>query len=61
MRLIYDRALIHAKALGPEPEREALEGILLLLVGEGKMTMEGRFEVRQIVWGGIMSVRRIAH
>ena len=28
------------KALGPEPEREALEGILLLLVGEGKMTLE---------------------
>ncbi|MDQ3965917.1 MAG: hypothetical protein M3246_05615 [Actinomycetota bacterium] len=28
------------KALGPEPEREALEGVLLLLVGEGKMTLE---------------------
>jgi hypothetical protein len=28
------------EALGPEPEREALEGILLLLVGEGRITLE---------------------
>lgn len=28
------------EALGPRPEREALEGILLLLVGEGKMPLE---------------------
>ena len=28
------------KALGPEPEREALEGVLLLLIGEGKITLE---------------------
>ncbi len=33
------------KALGPEPEREALEGVLLLLVGEGKMTLERAGEV----------------
>jgi hypothetical protein len=29
-----------AEALGPEPEREALEGVLLLLVGEGRMPLE---------------------
>ena len=28
------------EALGPGPEREALEGVLLLLVGEGRMTLE---------------------
>lgn len=28
------------EALGPEPEREALEGVLLLLVGEGRMSLE---------------------
>jgi hypothetical protein len=27
-------------ALGRDPEREALEGILLLLVGEGRMSLE---------------------
>lgn len=27
------------KALGGEPEREVLEGVLLLLVGEGKLTL----------------------
>ncbi|MBA2440893.1 MAG: hypothetical protein H0V53_00585 [Rubrobacter sp.] len=33
------------EALGPEPEREALEGVLLLLVGEGRMTLERAGEV----------------
>lgn len=33
------------EALGPEPEREAPEGVLLLLVGEGKMTLERAGEV----------------
>jgi hypothetical protein len=28
------------EALGPEPEREVLEGVLLLLVGEGRLTLE---------------------
>ncbi len=28
------------EVLGPEPEREALEGVLLLLVGEGKLGLE---------------------
>ncbi len=28
------------EALGPDPEREALEGVLLLLVGEGRMPLE---------------------
>lgn len=28
------------EALGPEPEREALEGVLLLLVKEGRVTVE---------------------
>ncbi len=29
-----------AEALGPDPEREALEGVLLLLVGEGRIPLE---------------------
>lgn len=33
------------EALGSEPEREALEGMLVLLVGEGKMTLERAGEV----------------
>ena len=33
------------EALGPEPEREALEGVLLLLVGEGRMPLERAGEV----------------
>lgn len=33
------------EALGPEPERAVLEGVLLLLVGEGKMTLERAGEV----------------
>ena len=33
------------EALGPEPEREALEGVLLLLVGEGKMTLKRAGEI----------------
>lgn len=33
------------EALGPEPEREALEGVLLLLVGEGRMTLERAGEI----------------
>lgn len=28
------------EALGPDPEREALEGLLLLLVGEGRLSLE---------------------
>lgn len=36
------------EALGEEPEREVLEGVLLLLVGEGKMTLERA--------GGILSL-----
>ncbi len=33
------------EALGPEPERGALEGVLLLLVGEGKMMLERAGEI----------------
>ena len=33
------------EALGPQPEREALEGIMLLLVGEGRMTLERAGEI----------------
>lgn len=33
------------EALGPDIEREALEGILLLLVGEGKLSLERAGEV----------------
>jgi hypothetical protein len=33
------------KALGPDPEREALEGVLLLLVGEGRLSLERAGEV----------------
>lgn len=33
------------EALGPEPEREALEGVLLLLVREGRVTVERAGEV----------------
>ena len=32
-------------ALGPDPEREALEGLLLLLVGEGRLSLERAGEV----------------
>jgi len=28
------------EALGPDPEREILEGLLLLLVGEGRLSLE---------------------
>lgn len=28
------------EALGPEPEREALEGVLLLLIGEGRISLK---------------------
>ncbi|MBA3473663.1 MAG: hypothetical protein H0T57_10625 [Rubrobacter sp.] len=33
------------EALGPDPEREALEGMLLLLVGEGRLPLERAGEV----------------
>lgn len=33
------------KALGPDPEREALEGVLLLLVGERRLSLERAGEV----------------
>lgn len=33
------------EALGPNPEREALEGLLLLLVGEGRLGLERASEV----------------
>jgi hypothetical protein len=33
------------EALGPDPEREALEGVLLLLVGEGRMPLERAGEI----------------
>lgn len=33
------------EALGPDPEREALEGLLLLLVGEGRLSLERAGEV----------------
>ena len=33
------------EALGPEPEREALEGVLLLLVSEGKLSLERAGEI----------------
>lgn len=32
-------------ALGPDPEREALEGLLLLLVGEGRLSLERAGEI----------------
>lgn len=34
-----------ARVLGPDPEREALEGVLLLLVGEGRMPLERAGEI----------------
>jgi predicted HTH domain antitoxin len=33
------------EALGPDPERETLEGLLLLLVGEGRVSLERAGEV----------------
>ena len=33
------------EALGPDPEREALEGLLLLLVGDGRLSLERAGEV----------------
>ncbi len=33
------------EALGPDPEREALEDLLLLLVGEGRLSLERAGEV----------------
>ncbi|MGF1472372.1 MAG: hypothetical protein ACFB50_11635 [Rubrobacteraceae bacterium] len=33
------------EALGPEPEREVLEGVLLLLVSEGKMSVARAGEI----------------
>jgi predicted HTH domain antitoxin len=33
------------KALGPEPEREVLEGVLLLLVSEGRMSVARAGEI----------------
>lgn len=33
------------EALGPDPERETLEGLLLLLVGEGRLSLERAGEV----------------
>jgi predicted HTH domain antitoxin len=33
------------EALGPNPEREALEGVLLLLVGEGRVSLERAADV----------------
>ncbi len=33
------------EVLGPDPEREALEGVLLLLVGEGRMPLERAGEI----------------
>lgn len=33
------------EALGPDPEREALEGVLLLLVREGRMSLERAGEI----------------
>lgn len=33
------------EALGPDPEREALEGVLLLLVGEGRLSLKRAGEV----------------
>jgi len=33
------------EALGPKPEREVLEGVLLLLVSEGKMSMARAGEI----------------
>lgn len=34
-----------SKVLGREPEREVLEGVLLLLVGEGKLPLERAGEI----------------
>lgn len=33
------------EALGPDPEREALEGVLLLLVGEDRLSLEQAGEI----------------
>lgn len=33
------------EALGPDPEREALEGVLLLLVGDSRLSLERAGEV----------------
>ncbi|MEW6635869.1 MAG: hypothetical protein AB1425_03550 [Actinomycetota bacterium] len=33
------------EVLGPDPEREALEGVLLLLVGEGRLPLERAGEI----------------
>ncbi len=33
------------EALGPDPEREVLEGVLLLLVGEGRLSLERAGEI----------------
>lgn len=33
------------EALGPDPEREALEGLLLLLVGEGRLSLKRAGEI----------------
>lgn len=33
------------ETLGPDPERETLEGLLLLLVGEGRLSLERAGEV----------------
>ncbi len=33
------------EALGPDPERETLEGLLLLLVGEGRLSLERAGEI----------------
>lgn len=38
MKLILPDEVL--EALGGEPEREVLEGVLLLLVGEGKLTLK---------------------
>lgn len=35
-------------ALGPDPEREAPEGLLLLLVGEGRLSLERAGEVLRL-------------
>lgn len=43
-------------ALGPEPEREVLEGVLLLLVSEGKMSVARAGEIMGLE-GRISAIR----
>ncbi len=43
VRLTLPEAVL--EVLGPDPEREGLEGVLLLLVGEGRLPLERAGEI----------------